>query len=400
VFQRPKAVQFVIDPFQYPVSGAEIRNDALYRAFAAVAETTVISPQQFSSFGKRVSICKSVPTLLNPDESCVQNFVKFILAEKPDILLVEGVGLLNFYIGLLSAGHDHVPLTILDCHNVESALLEELRLGNLGCAKHAWRSFRHSKAIANARLADRKAVTLFDRILVPTPEDRNRLVKLAGSMDEGSKIRVVNNLPPAWALDHLEASENGVQDRLPPATRLLFVGHLRYQPNMEAVKDMLQSIWPAVLDSFGDMRLVVAGRNPPRWMKRRIEAAAKVELCADPASMATLYDACDAVIIPLSSGGGSRLKVLEALAVGKPVVASEKAVEGLGLVDRIHFMKAETPDDYVAAIGMIRANPGLVKELIDNGRKLVRERFGRSLLDDGIKNLLLELDFEISPDRR
>ncbi|MCP4998604.1 MAG: hypothetical protein GY933_07530 [Hyphomicrobiales bacterium] len=124
---RPKKiVQFVVDPFHQPVSGADLRNDAVRKALLPIADVTVVSPQSFSSGAKRLSYSKSTPTLLAPDDACMQNFVNYIEEERPHIVLFEGVALLKFCEHLHSNRHSSSPAVILDSHNAESALLEEI----------------------------------------------------------------------------------------------------------------------------------------------------------------------------------------------------------------------------------------------------------------------------------
>jgi glycosyltransferase involved in cell wall biosynthesis len=91
-------------------------------------------------------------------------------------------------------------------------------------------------------------------------------------------------------------------------------------------------------------------------------------------------------VVPLRQGGGTRLKVLEALALGTPVVSTTKGVEGLDLEDGRHVLVADTAADFAAATGWLLDEPGLRARLATAGRQVVRERYdwqtiGRSLND-------------------
>ncbi|MEX3007448.1 glycosyltransferase family 4 protein [Hoeflea sp. TYP-13] len=388
---RPlKIVQFVIDPFQQPVSGAELRNDAVRKALSQIADVAVVSPQSFGVSGKRLSYSKSTPTLLVPDDACMKNFVKYINEEIPDIILLEGVSLLKFGEQILKKGNSFFPNVILDSHNVESALQEELVLGTASASIRKLRALLFGGGLSRAREADARAVQLFNRVLVPTRSDYRRLSNLVGPDLAKAKIRVVENIAPEWALDHLADGGQGAPENGRPVNRLLFAGHLRYRPNVDAVGDLLSGIWPRILSEFPEMHLRIAGRSPKSRIRRWTASGRNVELVADPQFMADIYSACDAVIIPLRSGGGSRLKVLEALAVGKPVIATAKAVEGLDLDEGKHWLRAEAPDDYVRAVALLNESRQCVADLVQNGREIVRRRYGNDAMEASLKSVLSE----------
>lgn len=170
-----------------------------------------------------------------------------------------------------------------------------------------------------------------------------------------------------------------------PVTNLLFVGHLSYPPNVEAVRFLMREIWPRLRSEFPDLRLTIAGRSPKRRLVGWARGDARIRLHADPEDLKPLYDRCDAVIVPLRSGGGSRIKVLEALACAKPVIASGKAVEGLDLEDGVHWLRAENPADYADAVRRLRSVPEVARELTTSGRRLVEERHTTAVIAENLK---------------
>ena len=389
---RPlKIVQFVVEPFQQPVSGADLRNDAVMRALLPVADVKVVSPQTFSTNERRLAYSKSTPTVLAPDDACVQNFVNYIGREKPQIVVVEGVALLKFCEHLCSASKTDRPILILDCHNAESALFEEVLAMEAPKLARRIKSLGNGRKLHSARNADARALNLFARVLVPTQNDQLRLEKLAETPAARDKIRIVANIAPKWTLEHLSLSGGVVQEGRRPVRRLLFVGLLRYPPNVDAVRGLLRQVWPCLTSEFSGMHLSIAGRQPKSRIRRWVKSADNVDLIADPASMKDIYASVDAVVVPLKAGGGSRLKVLEAMAVGKPVIASAKAVEGLEMVDGRHWLRAETPADYVAAIRRLDNEPDLASELAENGRGLVSIRYNEQSLESALKTLIAEV---------
>jgi glycosyltransferase involved in cell wall biosynthesis len=81
------------------------------------------------------------------------------------------------------------------------------------------------------------------------------------------------------------------------------------------------------------------------------------------------------VVVPLRVGGGTRLKIFEALAMGKPVVATGVGAEGLPLVSGTHYLRRDAPDEFASAVASLLEDPGRRRELGGAGRRLVEEKF-------------------------
>ena len=135
---------------------------------------------------------------------------------------------------------------------------------------------------------------------------------------------------------------------------VLFVGNFVHPPNIDAARRLIARIFPRVIAAHPGASLLVVGDEAPvdvaAASNRRINVTG---LVPDPVP----YIECAAVVaVPIRFGGGMRVKVLEAIAAGKPLVASRLAVEGLGLVDGKHFLAAETDDDFVSQISALLAD--------------------------------------------
>ncbi len=132
--------------------------------------------------------------------------------------------------------------------------------------------------------------------------------------------------------------ENGVdtayfqpQARRRQKGRLLFLGSLDWRPNLDGVRLLLDNVFPEVRAAEPAASLCIVGRNPPEWLRRRIAEMPGVELHADVPDVRPFLAECSMLVVPLRIGGGSRLKILEALASGTPVVSTRVGAEGLRL---------------------------------------------------------------------
>ncbi|HEY1537969.1 MAG TPA: glycosyltransferase [Solirubrobacteraceae bacterium] len=210
---------------------------------------------------------------------------------------------------LARAAHD-VPAgaRVLDIDNVPSADLRTLAGGGA-----AQRAYRRALGAAFAHEEGSRA-GLFDVVTVTTPAERWRLGAVR------PPVVVLPNTVPEVPAAPVAAT----------APLVLFVGSLRYGPNVDAVRWLAEAIVPRLRELVPAAQVRVVGRGPGEDVRGWC-AAAGIELVADAPSLQPHHHEARAVIAPLRSGGGTRIKILEALAYGVPVVATPEALAGLRL---------------------------------------------------------------------
>jgi glycosyltransferase involved in cell wall biosynthesis len=167
--------------------------------------------------------------------------------------------------------------------------------------------------------------------------------------------------------------------------RLIYSGAVTYAPNLEAVVWFQNQVMPRLLATRPDLSLWVTGDTgtiPLERLPHRGSAHFTGRLPDVKAAVA----GSAIVVVPLQTGGGTRLKVLEALALGTPVVSTSKGVEGIDITDGVHALVADAPDAFAAAILRVLDDPGLAARLSKAGRTLIAgsytwDAIGRRLLD-------------------
>jgi glycosyltransferase involved in cell wall biosynthesis len=162
--------------------------------------------------------------------------------------------------------------------------------------------------------------------------------------------------------------------------RILFLGSLDWRPNLDAVRLLLDAIFPAVLAAAPAARLDLVGRNPPDWLRRRVADSPGVELHASVPDVRPFVQGCGALAVPLRIGGGSRLKILEALACGTPVVSTRIGAEGLELDAGRHLTVVDRPEDMAAALLACLRDPARAREQAREGRRVVVQHYDWDLL--------------------
>jgi glycosyltransferase involved in cell wall biosynthesis len=162
--------------------------------------------------------------------------------------------------------------------------------------------------------------------------------------------------------------------------RLLFLGSLDWRPNLDGLVVLLDQVFPALQTLEPRTRLSVVGRHPPAWLARRIASQPGAELHANVADVRPHLATCALLVVPLRIGGGSRLKILEALACGTPVVSTRVGAEGLCLEAERHLTVVEGVDNLVPALAAAIRNPAAAQEQADRGRLEVARRYDWNVL--------------------
>jgi polysaccharide biosynthesis protein PslH len=156
---------------------------------------------------------------------------------------------------------------------------------------------------------------------------------------------------------------------------LLFTGTLDFRPNIDAVTWFARQVLPLIHAELPDARFVVVGRNPTAAV-RELSRLRGVEIVGEVPDVRPWFDRSAAYVVPMRIGGGVRLKVLEALSMEMPVVATRMGVEGVeGLAHDAHALLADRPADFAAELLRVLRDPELSRRLGSAGRALVVERY-------------------------
>jgi len=164
----------------------------------------------------------------------------------------------------------------------------------------------------------------------------------------------------------------------PPS--LLFVGSMDYHANIDAVEWFVRETWPLLRKLRPDLRFTVVGRNPPSSI--RALAADGIEITGTVDDVRPYYAQASAVVVPLRVGGGTRLKILEAMAARVPVVSTRLGAEGLHTMDQKDILLADAPGEIAAAVSLLMEDSVLSSALVEQGRQLVTRSYGWSHLGE------------------
>jgi glycosyltransferase involved in cell wall biosynthesis len=169
--------------------------------------------------------------------------------------------------------------------------------------------------------------------------------------------------------------------------RLLFLGSLDWRPNLDGVRLLLENVFPAVRAALPWARLCLVGRNPTESLRRQAAATPGVELHGSVPDVRPHLAGCGLLVVPLRIGGGSRLKILEALASGTPVVSTRVGAEGLCLEAGRHLTVVEDVDALEPALVAAIRNPEAARAQAAAGRRRVLECYDWDALADRLEQV-------------
>ena len=154
---------------------------------------------------------------------------------------------------------------------------------------------------------------------------------------------------------------------------VLFVGTFKFFGNQDAVKWMLKDIWPQVKARQPNARFYIVGNQPPAWLRQVHDPS--VEVMGWVGNLAGIMQKCRVVAAPLRMGSGTKLKILEAMSMGKPVVTTSVGVEGIGAVDGHETLVRDDPMKFAEAVADCLNDPDLAGRLGGNARKLIQNNY-------------------------
>jgi glycosyltransferase involved in cell wall biosynthesis len=158
-------------------------------------------------------------------------------------------------------------------------------------------------------------------------------------------------------------------------TSLVFVGGFTWFPNLDAITYFCEDILPKLLKTIPDIQLTVIGKQPDTPVAQEIAKHPNVTLAGLVEDIRPDVDAAAAYIVPLRIGGGTRLKILDALSMSKAIISTSVGCEGLDVEDGKTIVIADTPDAFVQAIVKVLADPAWADTIGQQGRQLVESRY-------------------------
>ena len=387
-------------------SGARLRNYQLAYQLASRASVTFVEmcgvgdrreiPPSESNIARLVTLHKDTYTvskvfrgLAGPMPVTVLNcwsarsesqLARALESEAFDTVQIAGTQLMA-YVSTVQNSPTH-PAIVVDWHNIESELM--------------WRFTEYSRnwtkklaAKRTARLIERAEDALLDSCALHTVTSERERQKLLARCPKANIAVIPNGVDTSfYTVSNLSGAEckNGNEER---KRVVLFVGSMDYHANIDAVLWFSRAVWPEIAREYPDVEFTIVGRNPVPQI-RALESG-RVRVTGTVSDVRPFYENAAVAIAPIRTASGTRLKILEAMAAGVPVISTGLGVEGLDVEDGIHYLRADDGREMVAAIERILSSDQAGKGLAVSARALVSARYDWKTIGESLWKIHVDL---------
>lgn len=385
-----------------PRFGGQRRLAGLMRSLAANHELSVISFNASDEFAERSleetrSYCREVVTfpdmdfLDNKDKRMLQlrslvsrhSYEHLLLARRREFearlqALVDsgGFDLMQVEFTQMAAFRPRLPpgrlRTVLDEHNIEFDIVKRTADAEVSAARRLysavdWRKLKHE---------ERGAWRRFDGVCVTSQRDATILSELEPST-------TVSVVPNGVDVDQFVPSSTA-----PDADSLLFFGAMNYYPNQDGINYFIEQIFPLILARRPQTKLWIVGPGPDSLLQLK---SANIEVTGFVDRVEPYLDRASAVIVPLRLGGGTRLKIVEAMSKQKAIVSTRIGAEGIDVRHDDHALLADDPQGFADEVLRVLGDPALATRLGKSARELAEQRYSWPGLVRGLEQFYDQL---------
>ncbi len=249
-------------------------------------------------------------------------------------------------------------LTVLFQHNVE-ALIWERRASvpqnpvRKAYMREQWRRMLRYESEECGR---------FDHVVAVSATDADTFRNEYGA-------KSVSDVPTGVDLEYFSPRGSRPKDN----SELIFVGSMDWLPNEDGICWFAEQVLGRVREQEPGVRLTIVGRTPGSAVRKLGEQDPRIEVTGTVPDVRPYLERGSVFIVPLRIGGGTRLKIYEAMAMGIPMVSTTIGAEGLPVLNEEHLLMADTPEEQAAAIARLLRNPDLALRLAGNALRLVED---------------------------
>ena len=382
-------------------------NTLPYPPYSGYNQRVLQIMQNLSGRVQQTILCR-IMTPLTPEQDAFCEEAPFdihtVLLPRPNLLqkIVKGLRFLPAKYPVTAAGWYFKPMVrtlrkLLAEESFDFIVLEGIWLSVY------WPIIRHSPAQKVLNLYDLES-ELLRRHAEVLPPGLNRWIYLSSARRmENLEKELSHEADLIWTVSEKERGHllnpdtdlpvylapNGVDcsaiEPLPPQNgkEILFVGSFQYYPNVDGVQFFVNQVMPEVLKRCPQAVFRMVGRQPDKRIKA-LHKPPSIILTGEVDELEPCYRNAQVCVVPLRSGGGTRLKILEAMAYGRPVVSTTVGAEGIDVEHNRNILIADQPAEIAEAVCRVLNGPNLARNLTEEGRRLVESRYAWKSIANGM----------------
>jgi polysaccharide biosynthesis protein PslH len=374
-----KRILFLTSELPYPPEqGGSLRSYHLLRHAARYHTVSLLSFAARPGEGQPLeTICERVLTVPTPHRSTRERLATLLLSRRPDMadrlasrtfaemlqhtvtacafdyVQAQSIEMAPYGLMVQTWLGERAPALIFDDFNAEYVLQRRAFVADSRDPRRWPNALYSALQWHRLRLFEREVCQRADRVIAVSDADAAALRRL----DPNLSIAVVPNGVETSRYRDLPAPPNDMRE---PA--VLFTGKMDFRPNVDAVLWFHRNVWPRVLQEHPDARFYVVGKQPHPRLEPVMRDATVVVTGYVP-DVRPYMAGTTVFVVPMRMGGGTRLKLLEAMAAGLPIVSTTMGAEGVDVADREHVMLADSPEAYAEVISHLIENSMARNEL-------------------------------------
>lgn len=300
-------------------------------------------------------------------KSFQKNLDEFLEKENFDIILTEFASM-----GVFDLKTDAV--TVLDAHNVEYDNFR--RMSNL-----KWSFLRklfYSSEFKKVKSEEIEIFNRYDAVFATSERDKNIIQGHAG---DTKHFVIPNGVDTKFFKKDDQVEEEQYS--------MVFTGAMGYLPNQDGIMFFLDEIFPLIKKEIPEAKIYVVGSRPPEMLQKY--ASDDVTITGFVEDVRPYIDRSSVYVVPLNMGSGTRLKVLEAMSMKKPIVSTSIGCEGIEIRDAENILVRDQPQEFADAVIELMKNKKLANDLMKEGYELVKNKYEWSVICKGIDKAFTEL---------
>ena len=297
-----------------------------------------------------------------------QKLKEILQSETFDFILFEGLFLSPY---LQTVRTFSKAKCILRAHNVEWLIWKRLAKATKNPLKKTYLYFLSDRL----KRYENKVINNFDAIVAISELDKNLFLK------DGC------NIPIEVAPTGMNTAKyKNIEQMDADSLSLFHLGSMDWLPNIEAVDWLLKDIWPMIQQKSNKVHLFLAGKNMnPKYFNIKSE---NLIVAGEIKDALKFMENKQIMVVPLLSGGGIRIKILEGLAAGKVIVSTSTGAEGINYSDKKNILIADTPEDFTKTILSLLNNPNLLNNIAREAQILARTQYDNILIGKKLAGFL------------
>jgi len=305
-----------------------------------------------------------------------QKISDLLKTEKFDIIQLEGL-YLCFYINIIR--QNSKAKIVFRAHNVEHEIWERTVLQEKSFFKKKYLNIL-AKRIKRLEF---KSLNNYDLLVPITKRD-------------GLKLNEMGNSKPMFVSStgyDLSNLQNNKKTEIEYPS-LFHIGALDWSPNQEGIIWFLDNCWNKIIEKLPNLKFYIAGRNAPDWFVKKISLQ-NIIFCGEIDNASDFINSKALMLVPLLSGSGMRIKVIEGMALGKTIISTSIGVEGIDIEQNKNILIANTPNDFVLQITNIFEDKKHFFEIGEKAKFYISENFDNLALSKKLLDFYLTINKQL-----